>query len=497
MSANGSIYNTSEQSSNSNESLDVIQRELKDLKREQLALRKKIPKKIKHLRGSEITDKYPRFKNGTIREYNSFKCQATMQALFEHEPNFESYEQFSKGNFSLETQREKFNSLESQSLFLDSLGKVNRAKVAYKNQLYVDKWGPKLRNRRERKHYNKMKKLLKKKDKGKPETASTVKKTNLKDLRNRYHGRRRDKMSQNFFSADCRSSGFSKLEDFGERTLEKITGIREGKEKNDGEKTVKKMSRLEKILRQKDNKGNFVRSRAKSGIKKIQFEERSDSCGIRQRVQTFNLKRPQTEVQKNFQRKKSQKTISRLKEKKANEKIIRILSRRYGKRGNINLNVRRNFELKKTAKVKGLGMLRRGNTGMWSTPFLEKKRSTMSKASHDAKKKEMDFIKGKMKRLENRLKPNSETFEVFALGHGQRPEYSGLSEIHLKMKSDAKARKLMSSIGGRSRNVMSSVDLWSKEYFLGVMEEGGYMKQKRYVENYRDWDKRLKLCKKF
>lgn len=260
------------------------------------------------------------------------------------------------------------------------------------------------------------------------------------------------------------------------------------------------------------------------------------------------------QIKKGVKRRKSKdvsKSQRRSKEKKLNNKINHIMVSRYGKRKKLNFNIENNFQPWKIKRNTRVHSQRRGSSYNFSSGFQE-----LSNYSYSPKNKEkgenvlkmkngifeekskkvriVDFeggnkpfrkrsfakeymkehsgsprkkvqfvspasskisprkIKQKMKHIESLLIDSSKTFEVFALGNGNRPEFSHLSEIHKKLKTEKKQKKMLKYKEKKNLKAMSSVDLWSKDFFLDVMEEGKFLQQKRKIEDYRDLDKKLK-----
>lgn len=186
------------------------------------------------------------------------------------------------------------------------------------------------------------------------------------------------------------------------------------------------------------------------------------------------------------------------KEKSIDIKINRIMEDRYGKRCKLNFNIKQNFQPWKLNKHKK-------NFSKKIQPKTGKKKKNVAFKLDNIKEEAGSFrdtmrnpkkIKRKMKEIEKMLNSSTRTFEVFALGNGNRPEFSYLGDIHKKLQSSEKEKKLVKYKEKKKNAVfeqpMSSVDLWSKDFFLDVMEEGKFLQQKRRIENYRDLDKRLK-----
>lgn len=182
------------------------------------------------------------------------------------------------------------------------------------------------------------------------------------------------------------------------------------------------------------------------------------------------------------------KVEERKREKILNKKINDMMVTRYGKKKKLNFNIQSNFQPWKKNKRKSSPVDKR-KFGEKKVRFnqSEEERSKMERVSKDTKN-----IKKKMKDIEHMLNGGSKTFEVFALGNGNRPEFSHLGNIHKRLHADETERKLVKYTDKKGFNPMSSVDLWGKDFFLDVMEEGKFLQQKRKIENYRDLDKKLK-----
>lgn len=181
-----------------------------------------------------------------------------------------------------------------------------------------------------------------------------------------------------------------------------------------------------------------------------------------------------------------------------NSKYIKLLLNRYGKRCNISLQVKQNFNPKNFFKKKrfqhseSTHLLRHGqrHTRFESTPVSPKRH--VKEMKHRFK---TATIKKKMEKISEHLMPSKETFDVFALGHGKRVEFGHLHSQHQSIVNpDFKNSGFRK---GNKKHAMSSVDLWGTKHFIHVMEQGEFMSRKKKVEDYKLFEKKLRLSSKF
>ena len=101
-------------------------------------------------------------------------------------------------------------------------------------------------------------------------------------------------------------------------------------------------------------------------------------------------------------------------------------------------------------------------------------------------------IRQKMDKISKQLIPCKNTFDVFALGHGQRLEFGHLHNQHQSI-----VNPQYKGLGKKARSgLMSSVDLWSTKHFIDVMDQGEFMNKKKKVEDYKHFEKRLRISQK-
>lgn len=96
-----------------------------------------------------------------------------------------------------------------------------------------------------------------------------------------------------------------------------------------------------------------------------------------------------------------------------------------------------------------------------------------------------------MDKITESLVPGKNTFDVFVLSHGNRPEYAHLYSQHQQITQPKKTL-----ISGQKYNQrMSSVELWSTSHYLRILNEGNLTLKKTYVDDFRRLKKRYQTLR--